>query len=346
MGLPVTIYRSSDAGAPQLGTRKPSEMINILKKCLVDGYGAKVGAGWTIPFVDLAANNIVFRNSPVNGSGSYLNLWAKTAGDVGNDMMFMQAAPFIDSLNPDWSLVAGATYRNIFCRGQPTHTRWSLYATSACFYLVTYGALTPLNSGGQVAGTTTYMPTVFCGDYINLTPGDLQRFIIIGTDTSGGDVSLTSDSNPDALNRLTAGAPIFRLYETQSLSAPKQGCILVSMPSGLKIGYGTTAVPATPDVGMNMTFIPLLIGLTDAHISSEGTAAQYIDSANVNTCRSMLQPIVRGVLPGLHMSVFFGCASQNNIFSWVADGVTWDLLPQFHFGGSRVWLKASGEWYA
>ena len=32
MGFTPTVYRWDDAGAPSIGTRKPSEIINILKK--------------------------------------------------------------------------------------------------------------------------------------------------------------------------------------------------------------------------------------------------------------------------------------------------------------------------
>lgn len=81
MGLPVTVYRWDDAGAPQLSKGiKPSELINVLKKCLVDGYGSKQGAGWSVPFMDLASNQIVFRNSTLQGSGSFVKFWPRSAG--------------------------------------------------------------------------------------------------------------------------------------------------------------------------------------------------------------------------------------------------------------------------
>lgn len=47
--MPVKVYRSSDAGAPTLDGSAGS-LIAVLKACLVDGYGAKTGAGWTMPF--------------------------------------------------------------------------------------------------------------------------------------------------------------------------------------------------------------------------------------------------------------------------------------------------------
>lgn len=45
--MTVRIYRSTDAGAPQLSTTVDGSLAIILKACLVTGYGAKVAAGWS-----------------------------------------------------------------------------------------------------------------------------------------------------------------------------------------------------------------------------------------------------------------------------------------------------------
>jgi hypothetical protein len=50
--MTVRIYRSTDPGAPQLGTTVDGSLAIILKACLVTGYGAKVAAGWTAPWED------------------------------------------------------------------------------------------------------------------------------------------------------------------------------------------------------------------------------------------------------------------------------------------------------
>ena len=54
--MPVTVYRSTDAGAPLL-TNSNGSLIAVLKACLVDGYGSKASAGWTAPFLRTAAHN-------------------------------------------------------------------------------------------------------------------------------------------------------------------------------------------------------------------------------------------------------------------------------------------------
>jgi hypothetical protein len=72
MGAP-TVYRSDDADAPVLNGM-PGAMVNLLQKCLVDGYGAKAPAGWTMPFISGDGWKAVFRNDHVLGFGKYFRI--------------------------------------------------------------------------------------------------------------------------------------------------------------------------------------------------------------------------------------------------------------------------------
>lgn len=340
MGFTPTVYRWDDAGAPSIGTRKPSEIINILKKCLVDGYGTKPGAGWTAPFEDASANSIVLRNSTEHGSGGFVKIWAKTAGNIANDTLFMINAPFIDSINPDWSTTLGVSYRDFFFPSNGYINRWAIYATPLSFYFVCWGSAAGYN---VVAGTTATMPNIFIGDYESFVPGDVNRFIALSSQSLTADVPLTSNGGGSALFMINFGSVLGRLYETASFTNPKLFCLQQVTP--FNNGYETTKVTNTPPLNFNMCFSPIFVALTSTYINATSTAVQYLDSAGNNTCRSMLHPIMRGKLPGLHISLFFGCANELNIYTWQADGITWHLMPQYHFGGSRVWLS-TGEWYA
>lgn len=98
-----TIYRWDDPGAPDLSTAVfgaaahdgHRALLHLLKTCLVDGYGAKPGAGWTLVNNDttLDAERMAFANA--NGSifeviaqGSYTSAFAYhesvTTWGVGN----------------------------------------------------------------------------------------------------------------------------------------------------------------------------------------------------------------------------------------------------------------------
>lgn len=70
--MPVTVYRSTDAGAPQLNGVAGS-LITVLDAVLVNGYGSKPAAGWTKPFS--GTNKAVYRNSAVSpATGTYFRI--------------------------------------------------------------------------------------------------------------------------------------------------------------------------------------------------------------------------------------------------------------------------------
>ena len=58
--MTTRLYRSTDSSAPTLsGT--VGDLVNLLDKCLVTGYGSQVAAGWTKPFT--STNSADFRGS-------------------------------------------------------------------------------------------------------------------------------------------------------------------------------------------------------------------------------------------------------------------------------------------
>ena len=77
--MALTIYRSSDAGAPSL-TGAAGSLIALLDACLRTGYGTKAGAGWTKPFT---GTNIAAFRQGAGGNGRYLRVWnARTSADM------------------------------------------------------------------------------------------------------------------------------------------------------------------------------------------------------------------------------------------------------------------------
>ena len=76
--MPVTLYLSSDDQAPVITNANLSV---ILKACLVTGYGAKHGAGWTMPYEDAASNTRVFAPKHAGELDSYLRIKDSGGGD-------------------------------------------------------------------------------------------------------------------------------------------------------------------------------------------------------------------------------------------------------------------------
>ena len=68
--MAVKLYSYDDVGAPVLGDSNDGSLLSILRACLVDGYGTRTAAGWTMPFSDLPNRKAVFK--PII---SNVNLW-------------------------------------------------------------------------------------------------------------------------------------------------------------------------------------------------------------------------------------------------------------------------------
>ncbi len=59
--MTIRLFSSKDSGAPQLGAVSGGDLITVLRACLVDGYGTRTSAGWTMPFDDLANDIACFQ---------------------------------------------------------------------------------------------------------------------------------------------------------------------------------------------------------------------------------------------------------------------------------------------
>ena len=143
MALPVTMYRWDDPGAPQLDLNNGS-MLQLLKKCLVDGYGEKLGAGWVVNEISADSNNMIF--SPASQNWYYL-----LYDDARNSYLTNKAAMIgaIDGWTDIETPVSSLHYEDWTGRisenkgaNQYLDKRgatWCLIATSEWFYLLQTG---------------------------------------------------------------------------------------------------------------------------------------------------------------------------------------------------------------
>lgn len=194
-----TIYRSSDASAPVL-TGTAGDLINLLDKCLVTGYGAQTAAGWTrnTGFAGNTTTRAVFRQGA--GNQFYLDVDDRGATSVLTGASGKEAAvrgyeamtdvgtgtnPFpttaqVGAAVANWRKSATA---DALPRG------WVLLADDRTFHLaVLNGDLT----------STYYMHTF--GDFYSLKVGDGFRTCITvrtsvnGSSTSGNFLAAFSNS--------------------------------------------------------------------------------------------------------------------------------------------------------
>lgn len=177
MAAPI-IYRSDDPNAPVLAGVRTS-LVDILTKCLVTGYGDKLPAGWTRPYVNAELTRASFRNNPATGTGFYLMVdqaratRANWAYFRGYELMTSESAgsfPFGYS-----SEIAYISYTED-AQARP----WVLVATDAWFYFFGYNGLTsmPTNSSLLTAGTAGDGPLVAFGDFDSILADDAYNCML------------------------------------------------------------------------------------------------------------------------------------------------------------------------
>lgn len=119
-----TIYKSSDSGAPLLTT---GQAYAVLKQCLVTGYGAKAGAGWTLAFDDSVNTKAVFKN--VHGDCAL-----RVESSAPNSYSILKAADdFSDIDTPVGSLWHGANLLSLGNFSSSGNRPWVVFATNEFF---------------------------------------------------------------------------------------------------------------------------------------------------------------------------------------------------------------------
>jgi hypothetical protein len=186
MARPVKVYRWDDAGAPQRSPSDAAAIVNILKKCLVEGYGAKAPLGWTLAYEDAVNATAVFRNSPVNGSGGYARVSPYTSPTSA--YILTQSAMSATGVAPE----------NLFNPGYlnsiPTDnglTRWVLIGDDMAFYFLLHHSTT------EYVGSTM-SACMFIGDFTPVVPTDVATFICTGANANS--VSSALSVNFTSLN--------------------------------------------------------------------------------------------------------------------------------------------------
>lgn len=82
--MAVTIYRHSDSGAPALPSSSSYEgagwYMDVLKACLVTGFGSKAAAGWSMVYEDTTANK---RRMAISNGNGVLEMITRGSAGLG-----------------------------------------------------------------------------------------------------------------------------------------------------------------------------------------------------------------------------------------------------------------------
>jgi hypothetical protein len=293
MGLPVTVYRSTDAGAPSLGTAKPSEIITILKKCLVSGYGSKLPLGWTMLFENTTTRNIIFKNDVANGgSGGCVNVKSNGGSDADGNTLFIQPCRSATSVT---AMTNKGYIHSVHFPSYMAYDAWTLIGTAVGFFLIVGKSVNTLSYANWVNQDERVF---YCGDFKSSVAGDVSRFIAYSDFYAVKNIS-TASTAPDwpnlfASNRMQDVSPaMFRIHDTDASTTKYSE---YSVTSGFDTGGSEPIV--LPALACDERTGVWWLKLT-SYSPSSIQAANYKDRNNVPCTASGLKPYIRGSLLGL-----------------------------------------------
>ncbi|MGI2108473.1 hypothetical protein ACRN9C_03585 [Shewanella frigidimarina] len=307
MGLPVTVYRHTDVGAPIVRPTRPSDWLAVLKACLVTGYGTKQPLGWTLEFE--GTYKAAFKNKVSDGgSGCMLRFSDVTGSNPSGgdfDMAMSRNMSDVDTYIDKLQSRRFRTYNNAAgVKG------WTIIGTSRGFWMISVNSTT----GSLDTLQTYFLHNAFFGDVESFIPNDISSFgMLTGVSTTGDSTNISSSY----MIGTSDGMYITHLAADGSSGKVEYSYLYNNKLTTVDGGdIGTTNVPAVLNT-------PLLVG-----IAGNGNPA-------FNLCR--------GKIPGLHELQHAGCKYVNYPILRTFDGIEYEAIvgakvPIF-------WIQVSGNWY-
>jgi len=179
--MTTRLYSSDDVGAPAHSGTTLGQVLTIIRACLVDGYGTRTAAGWTMPFSDLPNNKAVFRGQ--SGLGDYFRVddnfnyeWSEVTGfatmsdvDTGAEQYPTIGGGANDTVT-DWKMPNRDSNNALY-------DAWYVIANEEFCYVI-------------FRATNTYRACFFFGEYEKINPtSTVPNQIVIGNATTAINIS-------------------------------------------------------------------------------------------------------------------------------------------------------------
>ena len=312
MGLPVTVYRYTDAGAPQLVNGTAPEWINILKKVLVDGYGVKLPLGWTLEFDE--GLKVAFRNATTDGgSGGYFQF---SGADSSNTTCIIKVSESMGGID---SFIKSKPHRGLQNNGN--YRGWEIIGTKRGFYVILHRTNNLLMSDGTNAGSWLHHQMYFVGDIESFYPNDQSAFTLIS-----GTAGLDSSSNHGVNNNVKYA----RFYDTDGGNGTDKEYSTIDPFIG---NNNLLAFNKNAEVsGVKHILSPYLLAVTYNTIDRNGEYSTY----------SVIAPYVRGKITGMYSSQFMGYRNDTWPIDVSMNGVMHTLLRAQY--SPHIWINTE-QWY-
>ena len=277
----VTVYRWDDVDAPQItnASRKPSDVMKIMKACLVDGYGSKLGAGWSVVEDQIATATpyASFRNA---GSGGAVLIRADN-DNTGSAFIVRAYQEYTDLNN-------FAKESKSYSSGNPSFSspnrKWVLIATNKAFWFLQMHPY--YETGNFIQRQVNDMWVFFAGDIYSVFNNDPCTFTLIGG-RNENDLTQSDYGSvfPYALTHGQSSSTI--MYGLDNSSTAQIHTTISALGAG---NFNAGLVNSAPP-GVNVM----------ADVFLRASQSGYVDYSG-SPQNNSAYPILRGRLPGLFIS--------------------------------------------
>lgn len=325
MSQTVTVYRWDDAGAPQIPNGKPSEILDVLTKCLVDGYGAKAPLGWTRPYYDAAVQAAVFRNNVASGgSGGYAKFYSNDASDSNNAIMRVTHAVSMTGLNDFFRQGYTQAFQSTGGVSTVKMDKWVLIGTAIGFYFI-------INRNTAIMADSSYNAAMYVGDFYSCIASDTSKFITISSPLVSDSTSVSSNDtlNVFAANVTAANAPL-KIYHADNFEGFNNYALAPF------VGSGGTSSLYTLEITTEHILMPWFIRMTGQNYNTTTT----LDRLGVLINNSVVSPLFRGVLPGVGSSLKAGYSGNSWPVIRPINGINyWLMKATAASTGCNAWIN-------
>lgn len=260
-----TIYKWTDPSAPQIKRGNVADYQNLFQKVLVDGYGSKTAAGWTIPFAD--ASGFIIKQGGTSGIKSCLKL--HNFNSIGYYCKMEAAEDYTDFTTPV-NQFDGFEINDRLSIGYATttsyHIPWTIFATATTIYMF-------FGYNGQQIDTTQFdtvaSPTVFrnyhgfFGNYIPFEPTALRKTISIHHITAATQETqvcnaLTSSNTSYSSKNVNSAGSLVGSFSAQYLIIKSQNSTAIDIGTA-SIGEAYPVYPNPTDGSLYLDNPKLLV---------------------------------------------------------------------------------------
>lgn len=318
MALPVTMYRWDDVGAPQIVEGKPSEYMNVLKKCLVEGYGSKASLGWSVAEEIAVPPYIAFKNDVTAGGSGGVITFSADNDEIATVVKYESCQDYIDKDNQMRKSAYAGFDRYI--SGNLAINKWIVIGTSKAFYLFIFSQY-HLENGNKQGSRDSI--SIFSGDFNSLYPNDDATFITI----FGQKNNLTPSWNQTFLYYLSEGNTR-NLLDVYALDGSE-----TSATASLSSIFGENNYVSSIYTGIaNISVlcpIYLLMGVDGLRSSQDYHGSTL--------------PLNRGIIPGLFVANAPGHRDETIPFTRLIDNKNYFSIPSGNAFTGCCWISLE-EW--